>query len=109
MILNLKYVLHIPTHKFENKIVTAINMKKCMEDLEKKLNENGYHSFYKSKVEGHYKSRTFEEVLITIFTNNTAEPQPDKLFIEWFKEHNDELKQESFAYEKNNELIIEKL
>lgn len=51
----------------------------------------------------------FEEVLITIFTSDTLEPQPDKLFIEWFKEHNDELKQESFAYEKNNELIIEEL
>lgn len=109
MILDTKYVLHIPCHKFENEKVTLINMKKCIGDLESKLNEHGYHSFYKIQVEGHYKSRIFDEILITIFTSNKTEVQPDMIFREWFIENNDELKQESFAYEKNNELIIEEL
>ena len=109
MILDTKYVLHIPCHKFENEMVTRINMEKCIGDLESKLDQSGYHSFYKTQVEGHYKSRKFDEVLITIFTSNISELQPDKIFRKWIKENNDELKQESYAYEKNNELIIEEL
>ena len=109
MILDTKYVLHIPTHKFEDEKVTRINMKKCIGDLESRLNQSGYHSFYKTEVEGHYKSRIFDEVLITIFTSSETEAKPDEIFSQWFKDNNKELKQESFAYEKNNELIIEEL
>lgn len=109
MILNTKYVLHIPTHKFENERVTRINMEKVIADLEKRLNQNDFHSFYKIEVEGHYKRRSFDEVLITIFTSDITQPQPDEIFSQWFKDNNYELKQESFAYEKNNELYIEKL
>ena len=109
MILDTKYVLHIPTHKFENERITIINMKKCISDLESRLEQNGYQSFYKTKIEGHYKSRSFDEILITVFTTRKTEPQPDDIFSQWFRDNNDELKQESFAYERNNELIIEEL
>ena len=48
-------------------------------------------------------------IIQKILENLSSEPQPDDIFSQWFIDNNDELKQESFAYERNNELIIEEL
>lgn len=103
-----KYVLHIPIHKYENKELTSINIEKPIEELISKLNDEGYTSFYKTKITGYYENRRFDEIIFTIFT----ESDDDKVcmvFREWFNDNNSTLKQESFAYEHNNSLIIETL
>ncbi len=105
-----KYVFHIPMHKFENERVTRINMEKVIDDLIRILNESGYDSFYSTKVTGHYKDRSFDEVLITVFSSSSSNRHsPDVLFSKWFKDNNGELRQEAFAYEYNNRVYIEKL
>lgn len=106
--LDQKFVLHLPVHKFENERVTAININKVLDNLINILNENNYHSFYITKVNGHYKTRSFDEILITIFTSsNDNRKKPDKIFKEWFQDNNDILRQESYAYEYNNIMYIE--
>lgn len=110
MELDKKYVLHIPFHKFENDKITKINMKNLIDDLIKQLNNNGYISFYMTKVNGYYKNRCFDEMLITIFASSDSKQKlPDEIFSKWFKENNNTLKQESFAYEYNNKMYIEEI
>lgn len=105
-----KYVLHLPIHKFENEKITTININNALDDLINLLNINQYHSFYINKVNGHYKTRSFDEILITIFTSSQEEKiKPGELFIKWFKNNNNLLKQESVAYEYNNNMYIEEM
>lgn len=107
MKLDQKYVLHLPVHKFENEEITRINIDKLLDDLINTLNANNYHSFYITKVNGHYKTRSFDEILITIFTSSHEQKiQPNEIFKKWFGENNNTLKQESFAYEYGNSLYI---
>lgn len=105
--LNKKHVIHIPLHKFEDKTLKKIYISQPLEKLDKMLQEEGYTSYYKTKVQGFYKGRSFDELLITIFSseedNRTG---PDEIFIKWFKNNNHLLKQESFAYEEDNSLKI---
>lgn len=103
-----KIILHIPVHKFENNKITEINMERYLNILIETLNNNGYTSFYKTSVTGYYKNRSFDELLITIFTTRD-DTKAIIIFKEWFETNNNALKQESFAYEDNNILYIEEL
>ncbi|WP_162685736.1 hypothetical protein [Methanosphaera sp. BMS] len=81
-----------------------------MDELIDNLNDNGYHSFYMIKAKGFYKSRCFDELLITIFASeDDNKPKPHIIFKKWFADNNNILNQESMAYEYNNTLHIEKL
>ena len=102
-----RYVLHIPLSKFEDSVVVELNIDENLDDLIGQLDSNGFDSFYIAKVQSHYKSRIFDEVLITIFTDSSRELIG--LFRNWFLKNNNVLKQEAFAYERNNSLVIEKL
>ncbi|MBE6494628.1 MAG: hypothetical protein E7Z84_08515 [Methanosphaera stadtmanae] len=105
-----KYVLHIPSHKYEDGKLLNITTTSHINDLMDKLNNEGYTSFYKTDVKGYYKTRCFDEILITIFTSKKENKKsPKDIFRQWFKEHNSILKQESWAYEHNGTLFIEKL
>lgn len=110
IILNNKYVLHIPTFKHINIDDKNIISPDYINILKDELSKNEYSSMYVTKAQGHYKKRTFDEILITIYApEKTSTPQPDDIFKKWFKEYNHLFKQESFAYELNDKLYIEKL
>lgn len=106
--LNHKYVLHIPLYKFKDEKLILIEIDEIIDDLILQLNENGYDSFYTQKVKSHYKSRSFDELIITIFTSYSHK-QVETIFSEWFEKNNNILEQESFAYEHNNSLFIKKI
>ncbi len=107
LVLEDKYVLHIPSYKYEDGQLKPIVSEKYINNLITKLNNAGYHSFYTTDVKGYYKKRSFDEILITVFTpKENTHPKPSAVFIEWFKEHNHILKQESMAYEYNNSLYV---
>ncbi|MDO5826240.1 MAG: hypothetical protein Q4Q22_07655 [Methanosphaera sp.] len=62
------------------------------------------------KAKGFYKSRCFDELLITIFASETDKKKsPEVIFKQWFIDNNDSLRQEAIAYEHNNKIIIENL
>ena len=112
MKLDEKYVFHIPLYKYSNNKLTRINIEKSMHELINQLGQNGYDSLYMTKAKGYFKSRSFDELLITIFVssqNKLKEKSPECIFKEWFMENNVILEQEAFAYEYNNTLLINKL
>ena len=67
--LDKKYVFHIPLCKYVNNDLIPIAIENIIDELIKQLNENGYDSLYMTKVKGYYKSRCFDEILITLFVS----------------------------------------
>lgn len=104
--LDKKYVFHIPKYKFEDNELTPIDSN-ILKNFITKLNENGYSSAYLTDVKSYYKNRAYDETLITLFTSQ--EREPEKIFKEFFTGNNNILKQEAFAYECNNRMLIETL
>ena len=107
MELDMKYVLHIPLSRWENGILIPLDVDEQLNELINDLEVHGFDSFYLTKVESYYKSRKFNELLITIFAGDGDAPH--EIFKEWFLRHNDKLAQEAFAYELNSKMIIETL
>lgn len=104
MELDCKYVLHIPLSRWENDGLKSLDVDDQIKDLINQLELNGFDSFYITKVESYYKSRKYDELLITIFAG--TEESPQEIFKDWFSNNNDVLGQEAFAYELNNKLFI---
>ena len=58
-------------------------------------------------MKSYYKSRRYDELLVTIFAGNGK--GPCEIFRDWFSRHNKVLCQEAFAVEINNRMIIRKI
>lgn len=102
-VLNRKFVFHIPLYKHVSGNLVQIDIDDILEELMMEFNENGFDSFYITRIDSYYKTRRFEEMLITIFSNDD---EPCGIFEEWFRKNNDTLCQEAFAYEIGNEMMI---
>jgi len=102
--LNNKIILHIPEcfHN-ENKLIPVPNY--VFYGLYNELQSSNY-DFYVTSVQTYYKGRGYTTRLITLYTLND-DKKPIIIFKDWFQSNNDELRQESLAYEYNNTLIIE--
>ena len=85
-----------------------IEYEEILDVLIDRLNQNGYDSLYITEVKGFYKSREFDELLITIFTSS-YDSLPESIFECWFIENNDVLEQEAFAYECNNSMFVKEI
>ena len=107
MELDMKYVLHIPLSRWENGSLIPLDVDEQLNELINDLELQGFDRFYVTKVLSYYKSRKFNEVLITIFARDGDAPH--EIFKNWFYRHNDILAQEAFAYELNSKMIIETL
>lgn len=105
--LDKKYVFHIPKYKYENSKLIAVPIEDITKEFITKLNENGYTSAYLIEAKSYYKNRTYDEILITLFTS--SKNNPEKIFRKFFTENNSILKQEAFAYECDNRMFIEEL
>lgn len=108
MELDKKYVFHIPVYKFLKMGLIPIEYEEILDVLIDWFNQEGYDSLYITEVKGFYKSREFDELLITIFTSS-YDDLPQHIFEYWFIENNDVLGQEAFAYECNNSMFVEKI
>ena len=96
-----KYVFHIPLEKFIDGKLVEIEIEEILDELIEKLGD----SFYMTRVKSCYKSRFFDELLITVFSQS----QLEEIFKEWFIRNNTILMQEAFAFEVDGKMIIEKL
>ena len=101
MRLDNRYVLHVPLSKFINGRLVSIKIDEVLEELTGQLE-----SFYITRAQSRYKSRDFDEILITVFA---CDGKIEETFKKWFIKNNDILGQEALAYEKNNELVIEEV
>lgn len=107
MELDCKYVLHIPLIMWENGKLRPLDVDGQINELISCLELKGFDGFYVTKVESHYKSRKYDELLITIFACGDDTPLP--IFRHWFFKNNHILSQEAMAYEMGNKMIIEPL
>ena len=107
MELDCRYVLHIPLSKWENGEIVPLDMDGEIDELISHLEVQGFDGFYVTKVKSYYKSRRYDELLLTIFAGDGEGPW--EIFRDWFSRHNDVLCQEAFAVEINNRMIIERL
>lgn len=98
-----KYVLHIPLYRFSNGKLIQIEFDDLLENLIDRLD---CESLYMTKAKSVYKNRTYDEILITIFTSDKS---PVDEFSRWFRQNNDILAQEAFAYETGDRMFVEKL
>ena len=105
MELDCRYVLHIPLSKWENGEIKSLSIDDAIAELISILEVEGFDSFYVTKVESYYKSRKYDELLVTIFAVDGE--GPCEIFRRWFSAHNDVLCQEALAFEINNRMIIE--
>ena len=101
MRLDTRYVLHVPLSKITDGKLVSIEIDDVLEELTCQLE-----SFYITRVESCYNSRDFDEILITVFS---CDGKIEETFKKWFIKNNSILGQEAFAYEKNNELVIEEV
>ena len=112
MKLDKKYVFHIPLSKYVNGDVIPIETEAIIDDLIEDFNRKGYENLYLVKAKGYYKSRSYDEVLITIFTSKSSKDghaAPDEIFRNWFERNGNVLRQEALAYECNGKLFIENI
>lgn len=96
-----RYVLHIPLTKFSNGELVDLDIEDIIDEL-----LESFESCYLTRVESYYKARNYNELLITVFASD--EPV-GLIFRDWFLKYNHILAQEAFAYEHNNEMIVEEL
>ena len=101
-----KYVFHIPMYRYADDELVPIELDDLLDDLVLKLGYDGFDSMYVTKAKSFYKSRCFDELLLTIFSSSSS---PEDIFKKWFREKNDILGQEAFAWECGNSLFIESL
>lgn len=99
----MKYVLHIPLYKYVDDELIPLEIDGIVDELIDDLN---LESFYITRVESHYKSRKFDEMLLTVFADSAG---IEDIFRDWFLKNNHILAQEAFSYECNNRMVIEKL
>ena len=59
-----------------------------------------------NRVKSSYNSRVYDELLITVFADNS---EAVDVFRKWFLKNSHILCQEAFAYEINNKMIIEEV
>lgn len=112
MMLEEKYVFHIPKHKYTDGKVASIEIDDILDNLISEFARNGYENLYIINAKGYYKSRSFDELLITIYLSPKSKENqvlPDEIFEKWFKDHNDLLQQEAIGYEHNDRLFVEKI
>lgn len=101
--LDKKYVFHIPLYKYLDGELVPIEMDDILDELISLL---GFKSLYLTKVKSVFKKRIYDEILLTIFTTDGF---PEEIFEKWFRQNNDVLCQEAFAYELDSKMIVKKL
>jgi hypothetical protein len=104
-----KIVLHIPLFRWDGEKLIRIDNSGVTQAIKKHFNDLGIKSWYCTDATGYYNGRSFKQELLTVYCDKTTEPRFIQLFKHVFCKSNDVLQQESFAYEVNNCLYVEKL
>lgn len=92
-----KYVLHIPSAKYvDGKTVSIVTESALMANEIAQKVDGGY----LVDATGFYNGRTYAETLMVVYGDNIGD-----IFREKCKEYHDRLRQNEYAYEKDNDLI----
>lgn len=98
-----KLVLHVPTQKYVNDKLVAIEYKGFIDFIIKGLEVTG---FYITPALGSYKGRVYPEKLVTAFVNNEMLNQVDYYFRHAVVKFHLNMRQEAYAYELDGKLHV---
>ena len=107
MELDKKYVFHVPLFRYDGGELTELDIDEALDELILQFSEHGFDSLYVTKAKGYYKSRCFDELLLSLFASSGDNPQD--IFIDWFERNNDVLGQEAMGWECADRMFIKKL
>ena len=110
IILNSKIVLHIPLCRWNGHIpvpiAVSVDKQTLINSLTQKLFQHGLESVYSADTTGYHKGKACPETTVTIFCRDNQIAGIVKMFINWMKENQAKLDQESIAFEVNNTMRI---
>ena len=98
-----KFIIHIPCKKYVNGNLLDNGYDKCIDVMANKLADIGVHGWYLLDAQGYYKGRIYGEKLMVVFHSGD---EVAEVFKQTCNELDKELRQEAYAYEKDNELIV---
>lgn len=101
-----KLILHIPAVCFLNDELKTVDASGFRTQLEADLHEIGIDGWYELQSTGHYQNLSYSQTLMVVFCSRQKARSVIMTFYKEFEQHNTELRQESFAYERNGALNI---
>ncbi len=104
-----KLTLHVPCVAKESGGLVKINYEEFKSRLIKALADVGVNSYYTQAATGYYDGAEYDEVLWTVYCEKQDGDKIAEALCRTFRESNDILKQEAFAYERNGVMTVENL
>ena len=104
--MNQKFSFHIPKVAYVNEEYIPIHYEKFEDALGMKLKEMGIIAWHTLSSTGFYKDRCYPQDIMVIYCDESEAVAISDIYKNVCKEMTEAMKQEQFAYEFNDELII---
>ena len=109
MIYGIKLMFHIPHFAFVDGVLIGIDYTSFKEMLSERFVKIGVSSWYSSLVKGIYKGREYDEEILTVYCVDDIDTAIINEFITGVSMFHHELRQEYYAYEKDDILVTIKI
>jgi len=106
MIYTEKLVLYVPCYAWDGEILIGIDYRSFKADLYKAFEQIGLVSWSCQTSKGVFKGREYNQEVLTIFSEEVLKSNIISEFRRLLKIYHGELRQEAYAYEDNNSLVI---
>ena len=107
--MNQKFSFHIPKVAYVNEEYIPIHYEKFEDSLGKSLNEIGIIAWYTLSSTGFYHGRCYPQDIMVVYCDETKVVLVSEIYKKVCREMAGVVKQEQFAYEYNDNLIIFKI
>ena len=104
--MNQKFLFHIPKVAYVNEEYISISYERFEDALGMKLKEIGIIAWYKLSSTGFFKGRCYPQDVMVVYCDESEVVAVSDVYKNVCREMADVMKQEQFAYEHNDELII---
>jgi len=106
MIYTEKLVLYVPCYAWDGEKLIGIDYRSFKADLYKAFEQIGLVSWSCQTSKGVFKGREYNQEVLTIFSEEVLKSNIISEFRRLLKIYHGELRQEAYAYEDNNSLVI---
>ena len=104
--MNQKFSFHIPKVAYVNEEYIPIHYEKFEDSLGKKLKEIGITAWYIISSSGFYQGRCYPQNIMVVYCDETKVVLVSEIYKKVCQDMAGVMKQEQFAYEFNDELMI---
>ena len=106
MVYTEKLVLYVPCYAWDGEKLIDIDYRSFEVDLYEAFEQIGLVSWSCQHSRGVFKGREYDQETLTIFSDETLKSNIIAEFKRLLKIYHSELRQEAYAYEDNNSLVI---